>query len=173
MAKKTRTTAETDEATVEVETTEVEDTDSDDEIEALDEVEETAEASEEAAPKKKAKKAKRPERTGMDTKTLAERLGTTPVKLRRFLRSEDGGHNDKTYTRYDFTDEEVARITEAWGKAQTAAKAPRAKKSDSSGEDAAEEVGEELADLEDSDDDEDVDLELEEGDSDEDEDDEE
>lgn len=71
--------------------------DENDEIEELDEVEEAAET---AAPKKARKpKAAKPERQGFSTKEAAEQLGITPVRLRRILRSEDGGHADKEYTR--------------------------------------------------------------------------
>jgi hypothetical protein len=157
-------------ATAPVVETAVEDTD--DDIEELDEVEATAEASEGEAPAKKgkAKKAK-PERVGLTSKEAAARLseilGTTitPVRLRRILRSEDGGHADKEYTRYDLTEDEIqnlANVIRAGAAAKAAA--PKKSKAAASTEDAAEEVEGELADLEDtedSDSEEELDLDLE------------
>jgi type I site-specific restriction endonuclease len=142
----------------------VEETDGD--IEELDEVEATAEAAAEAAPAKAKKpKKEKPVRTGKSTKDAAAELGITPVRLRRILRSEDGGFADKEYTKYDLSDDTIAHIREllASGQAEKAARPKKSKKAAAT-EDAAEEVGEELSDLEDTadEDTEELDLDLDE-----------
>jgi len=130
--------------------------DEDDDLEELDEVEELAEASEAEAPKKSKKaKAAKPERQGLSTKDAAAQLGITPVRLRRILRSEDGGHADKEYTRYDLTQEEVDHIREllqagATAKAEKKPKAKKAKKVEADATEVTDEL-EELADLADED----------------------
>jgi len=133
----------------------------DDEIEELDEVEATAEASTEAAPKKARAKKEKPARAGMSTKEAAESLGITPVRLRRILRTEDGGFPDKEYTRYDLSNEIVEHVRGllASGAAEKAAR-PRKAKTEKV-ENAAEEVSDELEDLEDIEESDEDELELE------------
>jgi phage antirepressor YoqD-like protein len=132
-------------------------TDDDEELEGLDEVEATAEASQaEAAPKKtggkKKKAAEKPARVGMSTKDAAALLDITPQRLRRILRSEDGGYQDGDYTRYDLTEADIERIR-GLIQAGTAEKRTRKAKATAEGEEAtaAEEVTEELANLEEDD----------------------
>ena len=140
----------------------------DDEIEALDEVEETAE---EAAPAKKTKKAKakKEEPEGYTTKEVGEMLGIAPVKLRRILRTDDFT-NDKEYTRYRLTDEDVERLKAAIaaGATKKTTAAPKKAKGKKT-QDAAEEVSAELEELDDLAEDEevaDIDLTSDEGDDD-------
>jgi RNA polymerase primary sigma factor len=76
------------------------------------------------APKGRTKKAdapvkeKKPARVGVTTaeaaEILSERTGRdiTSVALRRILRSDDGGFNDKGYTRYDLTPEAIDHLAE-------------------------------------------------------------
>lgn len=129
----------------------------DDNLEELEEV--VAEA---AAPKRTRKKAAKaqPERKGKNTREVAEELGTTPTKLRRMLRSNDF-FNDKDYTRYDLTEEDIARLKAAieagaTGRPKKAAgpKKSRSKKAQV----AAEEVTAELEELDDLAEDDEVEL---------------
>jgi len=47
----------------------------------------------------------------INTRVLAEMIGTTPRKLRAYLRNKSGGYDDKKYTRYRWKlGEEVERI---------------------------------------------------------------
>jgi hypothetical protein len=128
-----------------VEEIEVEDTD--DEIEALDEAVE----GEEEAPKKRTRKAKvkKEEPEGLTTKEAGEILGIAPVKLRRILRTDDY-FNDKGYTRYRLSDEDIERLRASIA-AGTAEKKPRVKKTKApkKSQAAAEEVSAELEESED------------------------
>lgn len=120
-----------------------------------------------AAPAKKARKpkAEAPEGpVGMTTKEAAEKLGVTPVRLRRILRSDDFV-NDHTYTRYAIDDDTFARLQAAVAAGAQGEKKGRKPKKAAPVEDSAEEVSEELSALEE--DDEVAELELDDEDEDE------
>ena len=107
-----------------------------------------AEAPAPKARKAKAEKPAQPERVGMTTKEAAAKLNITPVKLRRILRTDDFV-NDHTYTRYDITDAVFAQLEKAVAAGATGEKKPRGRKAkEAQVEDQAEEVAEELAELE-------------------------
>jgi ABC-type phosphate/phosphonate transport system substrate-binding protein len=88
---------------------------------------------------------------GMTTREVAEMLGTTPQKLRRVLRSEEF-QNDKAYTRYALTDEDVEKLRAALA---AGAGSRKTKKSAEEGE--ADEAPAELDALEEGDDEEEAD----------------
>lgn len=105
-------------------------------------------ATAEAPAKAKKAKAEKPARVGLTTKEVAEELGITPVKLRRILRTDDFV-NDHSYTRYDLTPDVVERLAAAVAAGNTGEKKPRGRKAKKAQvEDQAEEVAEELAELE-------------------------
>lgn len=111
------------------------------------------------APTKKTKAAKeeapaKPERVGMTTREAADKLGVTPVRLRRLLRTDDFV-NDGAYTRYDITDEVFAQLQASLAAGAANPKPRGRKKAAAAVEDSAEEVTEELNELE-SDEDEEV-----------------
>ena len=100
----------------------------------------TAEAPAEATPEAPA---------GFTTKQVAEQLNLTPVHLRRILRSMDQ-FNDKTYTRYNLSQEQVDAIKAAVAAQASTPRKPRGKKAAAT-ENSAEEVAGELSTLEDGD----------------------
>lgn len=107
----------------------------------------TAEA-EAPAPKKgrKAKAAAEELPAGLTTREAAEQLGITPVKLRRILRTDDF-QNDKSYTRYRLDEATMEQLKAAIAAGNTGEKKPRKSKKAAAVEDTAEEVSEELAEL--------------------------
>jgi hypothetical protein len=180
-AKGKKTEAVVAEPTAELDEELVVETDDDDGLEALDEIEaaavavETAGGSEAEAAKPKRKKAKQkkeqPVRQGMTTKEAAAALDITPQRLRRILRSEDGGFQDNDYTRYDLTPDTIERIRNLIqsGAAEKRTRKEKKTKGEATDE-TTEEVAEELASLEDdadADEDEELDLGEEEEDEDE------
>jgi CO/xanthine dehydrogenase Mo-binding subunit len=108
----------------------------------------TAEAPAPKTRKAKAEKPEAPARVGMTTKEAAEKLGITPVRLRRILRTDDFS-NDHTYTRYDITDDVFKQLQAAVAAGASGEKRGRKPKKAAPVEDSAEEVAEELAELED------------------------
>jgi hypothetical protein len=94
----------------------------------------------------------------MTTKEAAEKLGVTPVRLRRILRSDDFV-NDHAYTRYAITDEQFTQLQAAVAAGAQGEKKGRKPKKAAPVEDSAEEVSEELSEL-DEDDEEVAELEL-------------
>lgn len=112
-----------------------------------------------AAPKAETQEAPaKPERVGMTTREAADKLGVTPVRLRRLLRTDDFS-NDGTYTRYDITDEVFEQLKNALAAGAGERKPRGRKKANAEVEDSAEEVAAELNDLESEDEVETLDLE--------------
>jgi hypothetical protein len=96
-------------------------------------------------------KKKKEQPVGMNTAQFAEKISellgrdVTPTALRRVLRTDDGGYNDKEYSRYSLSEADLPRIAELMKSGTTEGTRKRGRKAKSEAQ--VDEAPDELGDL--------------------------